>query len=122
MHSLESGSSLEGIPFPRWNGRKSYYDLAAPPRSVPRCLHWNLLVGGFRHQRVWLITFALLSLFGVGAAFLHRVARLELPPGPLGSLLAGIFLFVTPFIVMILRTGRRRGAPVPARQTGLRPR
>ena len=108
MNEREVESSLVGIPIARQKRHKTYHDLARPPRSLPRRLRWNLLVGGFRHQRVWLIALALLSVFGVGVVFLHRVARLEPEQGFLGWSLAGILAVLTPFIVMILRAGRRR--------------
>ncbi len=108
MNETKPDSSLLGIPLAHGNLRKVYHDLAAPPRSLPLRLKWNLLVGGFRHQRAWLIALALLSLFGVGVVFLHRVARLEPEPGFLGWSLTVLLVLVTPFIVMILHAGRRR--------------
>ena len=43
MNEPEADSSLADIPIARQNRRKTYHNLAPPPRVLPLRLHWNLL-------------------------------------------------------------------------------
>ena len=108
MNETEPDYSLLGIPIAHGNRRKAYYNLAPPPRSLPRRLKWNLLVGGFRHRHVWDVSLGLLALYGVTEMFWLLVTAGASPPSFAGWVLLAMMAGIVAFAVLVIRQGQRR--------------